>query len=140
MPEHATQADELLAQYQARLAELGELRRKIAEISGTASSARQGVKITVNVQGEIIALEFPSGAYKRMPPAELSAEILATAQAAKAKAQEQFSRLVTPEIPLGSRLVGLAQGTADPTEFLGSEPPMPAAVRDYIETGRLAAP
>jgi DNA-binding protein YbaB len=138
MHAHPAEADDLLTQYRRRLAEIGELRHRIEEISGTASSGRQSVKVTVNVRGEITALEFPTAAYKRTPPAELSAEILAAVRDAKARAQDQFNEQIAPRLPAGSRLFDIAQGAADPTEHFGSEPPMPDAVRDYIRTGRPA--
>jgi hypothetical protein len=131
-----------MAQYQRRLAGIGELRSKMAAISGTASSARQSVKVTVDVNGEITSLEFPTGAYKRLPPAELSAEILATARDAKAKAKEQLDALMAVELPADRRLSDLAKvaeivkGGADPAEVFGAEPSMPDAIRAYIETGR----
>lgn len=136
------QVEELMAQYQQRLASIGELQRKIASISGTAASARQSVKVTVDVNGEITSLEFPTGAYKRLPPAELSAEIMATARDAKAKAREQLDTLMAAEFPAGQSLSDIAKvadivkGGVDPAEAFGAEPSMPDAIRAYIETGR----
>jgi DNA-binding protein YbaB len=136
------QVEDLMAQYQQRLAGIGELQRKMKAISGTAASARQSVKVTVDVNGEITALEFPTGAYKRLPPTELSAEILATARDAKAKAKEQLDALMAGELPADRRLSDLTKvadivkGKADPAEMFSAEPSMPDAIRAYIETGR----
>lgn len=105
------QAEELVAEYERRRAKSGELRRQIGEIRGTATSARGAIKVTVNVQGEVTEIEFPTGAYKRMPPRELSGALLATIGEAKEKALDALRELMTPEMPTGLSVKALLQGT-----------------------------
>lgn len=131
--------EELLKEYRKRRADAGELQRRILAVSGTAVAVRQTVKVTVNAQGEITALEFPTGAYKRMAPAELTEAILATVREAKAKAVEALKELMDPELPNGLNFTELMQGKADLTAALPMDPSMPDAVREYVDSGRIAA-
>ena len=133
---YSAEIEELLAKYRERRSKAGELQRQITAVTGTATAQRQTVKITVNVQGEITALEFPTGAYKRMAPAELAEVITSTQQAAKAKALESMKSMLLPEMPNGLNFMDLMQGKADLAAAIPVEPPMLDEVRDYINTGR----
>lgn len=113
-----------------------ETQRQMREISGTAVSKRQTVKITVNVQGEITAIEFPTGAYKRMTPIELAEVIKSTAQEAKEKALEDLNALMDPKIAGGLSFKELVQGKADLLMGLPEEPMMTPEVADYLGRGR----
>jgi DNA-binding protein YbaB len=136
MSGYADDIEELMTRYRERRARAGELQRQIAEITGNAVAQRQTVKVTVNVQGEITALEFPTGAYKRMTPIELAETITATAREAKAKALENLKTLMLPELPNGLNFMDLIQGKADLATALPEEPPLLDEVREYIRTGR----
>jgi DNA-binding protein YbaB len=133
---YAADLEELMAQYRERRARAGELQRQIAAVTGTATAQRQTVKVTVNVQGEITALEFPTGAYKRMAPADLAEAITSTVEAARAKALETMKTMLLPEMPAGLNFMDLMQGKADVAAAVPAEPPMLDEVRDYINTGR----
>jgi DNA-binding protein YbaB len=136
MSGYSDDIEELMTRYRERRARAGELQRQIAEITGNAVAQRQTVKVTVNVQGEITALEFPTGAYKRMTPVELAETITATAREAKAKALENLKTLMLPELPNGLNFMDLIQGKADLATALPEEPPLLDEVREYIRTGR----
>jgi DNA-binding protein YbaB len=131
--------DQLLEEYQKRRAAAGDLQRQIREITGTATAPRQSVKVTVSVQGEVTALDFPTGAYKRMAPKELADAVLAAIGEAKAKAMDAYKDMMTPHMPGGLNFIDLIQGNADLTEAMPARPPMPEAVRDYIQGGRSAS-
>jgi hypothetical protein len=91
--------DQLLGEYQKRRGAASDLQRRIREITGTASAPRQSVKVTVGVQGEVTALEFPTGAYKRMAPRELAEAVLAVI--GEAKAMDAYKGLMEPHMPGG---------------------------------------
>jgi hypothetical protein len=130
------QIEELTAEYRRRRAQAGELRRKIGEISGCATAPREVVKVTVGAQGEVRAVEFPTGAYKRMAPAELAGTLMATIGEARDKALAAVGELMTPELPRGLNIVDLLQGKADLPGALPAEPAIPDAVREYVDHGR----
>lgn len=127
--------EDLLELYQRQRAEAVETRRRINEVTGTAIAPRQTVKATVNAQGDVTAIEFPSGAYHRMPPKELSEVLLTTLRQARSKALEQVSELTTPALPPGVTIADLLQGRVDPSALLPETPGMPDQVRDYLDHG-----
>jgi DNA-binding protein YbaB len=129
--------ESLLDGYRKSRLRASELQRQIREISATAATPRQTVKVTVGVQGELMGIEFPTGAYKRMAPAELTEAILGAVAEAKAKALESFKELMLPELPGGLNFMDLLQGKGDLTQAMPVDPPMPHAVREYIDTGRV---
>jgi DNA-binding protein YbaB len=133
---YADDIEELMAQYRERRARAGALQREVSGITGTAVAPRQSVKVTANAQGEITALEFPTGGYKRMTPNELAEVITATAREAKARALDGLKAVLLPQLPAGLNFMDLIQGKADLATVFPDEPPMLDAVRQYVETGR----
>ncbi len=105
------QLQRALAMYREQRLGLAELQRNLSSISCTASNQRRTVEVTVGHQGELTALTFHTGAYKQMAPAELSAEILAACDLARAKAQDEAARLLQPMLPPGLFAHDLLDGT-----------------------------
>jgi DNA-binding protein YbaB len=128
--------DELTAEYNKRRARTGELHRRLREISGTATAPRGTVKVTVGAQGEVRNIEFPTGAYKRMAPAELTAALMSAISEAKDKALAMVTEVMEPELPKGSKFLDIFTGKAELPSVLPSEPAMPDVVRDYLQHGR----
>lgn len=124
------QAEQLIAEYEARRARTSELRRQAGEIRATATSARGAIKVTVGIQGEISAIEFPTSAYKRMPPRELSDALIATIGEAREQAMAQFQELMAPEMPKGLNFTQLLPGKTDVAA--PSEADIPQVVREHL--------
>ncbi|MEU9133295.1 YbaB/EbfC family nucleoid-associated protein [Kitasatospora sp. NPDC048540] len=127
--------EELLALYQRQRAGAAETRRRINGTTGTATAPRQTVKVTANAQGEVTAIEFPTGAFRRLTPKELSEALLTTIAEARRDALEQVTHLTDLRLPSGASAAALLRGTADPADLLSEEPGMPDQVRDYIDNG-----
>jgi DNA-binding protein YbaB len=132
--------EDLLALYQKQREEAAETRRKINEVTGVGVAPRQSVKVTVTANGEVTAVDFPTGAYRRMAPKELSEAMLAALAQAREKALEQVAELTSIGLPPGVGASDLLQGKADPTVLLAADPTMPDSVRDYIDKGRPEGP
>jgi DNA-binding protein YbaB len=130
------QIEQLLGTYRSERAQVGELQRRMREVKGSATAPRQAVKVTVNAQGEVTDLEFPTGAYKRMPPVELSQLLLKTIQQARSKAMAEVADVLSGHLPEGIAAGDLLQGKADLGGLLPETPPMADLVREYIEQGR----
>jgi DNA-binding protein YbaB len=128
-------AEKALARYRELRRDAINVKRQIAEISATAVSKRQTVKVTVNVHGEISSIEFPTGAYKRMTPTELAEAIKSTVQEAKAKALEELNDIMEPKLQTGLSFKELIQGKGDLAMGLPEEPAMSDAVADYLRRG-----
>ncbi|MEU2744540.1 YbaB/EbfC family nucleoid-associated protein [Streptomyces sp. NPDC007095] len=131
------QIEELRAGYQAQLAQIGELQRRMSEVSGTATAKAQAMKVTVGPQGEVLSVEFPTGAYRSMAPKELADLMVTTVQEARAKATAALAEVMAPHLPEGVDAARLLSGTADVAELMPSEPAMPDGVREYVDQGRV---
>ncbi|WP_329172971.1 YbaB/EbfC family nucleoid-associated protein [Streptomyces sp. NBC_01477] len=126
----------LLELYRKQREEAVETRRRINEVTGTATAPRQTVKVTVGAQGDVTAIDFPTGAYHRMAPKELSDVLLATIREARADALEKVAELTSLALPPGVTVAALLRGEVDPAAILPDDPAMPDPVRDYIDNGR----
>ncbi|MCA1218525.1 YbaB/EbfC family nucleoid-associated protein [Streptomyces sp. 8L] len=129
------QIEDLLQQYRTQREEAVETRRRINEITGTATAPRQVVKVTVGSQGDVTAIEFPTGTYRRLPPKELADTLLTTIQQARADALEKVGDLMAGQLPPGVTMGGLLRGEVDPTLMLAEDPTMPDSVREYVDHG-----
>ncbi|MBK6014468.1 MULTISPECIES: YbaB/EbfC family nucleoid-associated protein [Streptomyces] len=129
------QIEDLLDQYRRQRDEAAETRRRINETTSTVTAPRQTVKITVGAQGEVTAIEFPTGAYRRMAPKELADVLLTTLRQARAEALEGVAGVLADRLPPGVTVPDLLQGRVDPAAVLPEDPAMPDSVRDYVDHG-----
>ncbi|MFJ5521224.1 YbaB/EbfC family nucleoid-associated protein [Streptomyces griseoluteus] len=127
--------EDLLDLYRKQREEARDTRRRINAVTGAATAPRQTVKATVNAQGEVLSIEFPTGAYRRMSPRELSEALVATLRQARAEALQGVAEIATPGLPAGVRIADLLEGRADPTDLVGDQPGMPARVREHLASG-----
>jgi DNA-binding protein YbaB len=127
----------LMEEYRKRRARTAELQRSIREISASATTPRQTIKVTVGAQGDLTGIEFLTGAYKRMAPNELTEAILGAVAEAKVKAMDSLRELMTPELPAGLNFDDLVAGKADMSKAVPENSMMPDAVRDYVYNGRV---
>lgn len=129
------QIEDLLEQYRRQREEAAETRRRINATTSTATAPRQTVKVTVGAQGEVTAIEFPTGAYRRMAPKELADVLLATVRQARSEALDGVAGVLAGELPPGVTVADLLQGRVDPAALLPEDPAMPDSVGDYVDHG-----
>lgn len=126
------QLDALLADYQRQRENAGELQRTLSSVSCSATAPRNTVKVTVGAQGEITELTFPTKAYRRMAPKELSDAILGAAREAKEKVKAEVADLMVAQLPEGAQVRAWLDGTPDVSGMFPEEPHMSDAVREYL--------
>jgi DNA-binding protein YbaB len=119
--DHEQLIEQLTEEYEKARARTVELRRKISELTASATAPRETVKVTVGAQGDVRSVDFPTGAYKRMAPAELSAALMAAISEAKDKAQGMLNELMAPAMPAGLDFLELMRGEAELPDMDGSE-------------------
>lgn len=112
------EADSWVEQYQREAAErLGQvqgLKEELTNATGSASSARDEVRLTVGPGGNLIDLEFGEKA-SQLPPAELASLVLRTAKQAHHQAGQAMMQIMQPMI-----------GDSDAMDFLKTQlPPEP---------------
>jgi hypothetical protein len=127
--------EQLLADYRKEREEADSNRRRVNAVTGTATSRRREVKITVSARGEVSEIDFPTGAFRRMTPKELGEIIRTTIAEARAQALEQVD-----EIPFARSLFGLKPsevltGEFDMNSLLPVDPQTGDLVRDYLDNG-----
>ncbi|MEC3975214.1 YbaB/EbfC family nucleoid-associated protein [Amycolatopsis sp. H20-H5] len=116
------QLEQSIAQYREQQAGLVEFQRALGNISCSATAPRQVVTVSVGCQGEVTSLRFPTDAYKRMVPAELSEVILATINEARAQAMDEYAELLSPLLPEGINAKDIVTGKADLGAMLPADP------------------
>ena len=130
------QAEQLVAEYEARRSRTGELRRKLGEIRETVTGPRGSMKVTVDAQGNVTALEFPTGAYKRMAPKELADALLETIGKAQEKAMESVGSVMTPEMPGSSNILEMMRAKADAAVKVPTVADIPQVIQEYLGLNR----
>jgi DNA-binding protein YbaB len=130
--------EELTQEYDKARERTGELRRKVGELTVTVTAPRETVKVTVGAQGDVRAIEFPTGAYKRMAPTELSAALMSALTEAKEKAQVQLGELMAPSMPAGVNFLGIVSGQAEMPALDSAQAGLPRVVMEYLTDGTAA--
>lgn len=127
--------EELTREYARARERTGELRRKVSELTVTVTAPRETVKVTVGAQGEVRAIEFPTGAYKRMAPAELSAALMSALTEATEKARVQLGEIMAPSMPKGLNFLDVVSGKAGMPALDSAEAGLPGIVMEYLTDG-----
>ncbi|MER7183655.1 YbaB/EbfC family nucleoid-associated protein [Streptomyces hyaluromycini] len=135
MSGYEQEIDRLLADYRARRDEADSVRRRINEVTGTATAPRRVVKVTVSARGELVDIDFPTGAFRRMTPRELADVLKTTIAEARAAALSEIDSMVFDHVPLGLSPSALLSGTADIGRLLPAEPESQEAMRDFLKHG-----
>jgi len=128
--------DQLLSDYRKKREEANELRRSINETTGTATAPRRVAKVTVSARGDVIEIDFPTGAFRRLTPKELGSILTATIAEARAQALAAVDEMAFGTLPLGASPSALLTGTAEiGGSLLPSEPEPVEQVADYLKRG-----
>lgn len=138
MSDYEQEVETLLAQYRKQRDEASETRRRINEVTATATAPRRVVKVTVSARGDVGDIEFPTAAFRSMTPKELGEVLKATIAEARSNALEQIDKMGFSGIPGGLSPSDLLTGRADISSLLPAEPYAPDAVQEYLNGGRSA--
>ncbi|AGZ38792.1 YbaB/EbfC family nucleoid-associated protein [Actinoplanes friuliensis] len=130
--------EHLFEEYQRQRASFSTLQQQMREISASATSARHEVTVTVGQSGVLTDIRFPTSAYKRLTPAELTATIMQTFAEAKEEATSQAAAILAPMLPDGMDARAMVSGQAGVDTYLPAEPRMATSVREILGLGRAA--
>ncbi|ALO99331.1 hypothetical protein SHL15_8381 [Streptomyces hygroscopicus subsp. limoneus] len=139
MSGYEQEIEQLLADYRKEREEAEENRRRINAVTGTATSRRREVKVTVSARGEVAEIDFPTGAFRRMTPKELGELIRTTISEARAQALKQVDELPMGKLLFGLKPSALLTGDVDMDTILPNDPHTSDLVRDYLEHGFTSA-
>lgn len=125
--------DDLLVAYQQQRTSMTDLQNRMREISASATSPRKEVTVTVGRGGAITDIAFPTSAYKRMTPKELSAAIMQAFAEAKEQAMDQAAQLLGPLLPKGMDAAKMVRGEASVDMYLPPDGPrVTRSVRAFL--------
>lgn len=133
MDNHREELERLMAEYRERYDSLRETQRLLREISCTVTAPRQTVSVTAGHGGAIKEIKFPTGAYRRMAPAELAAAVLEAIGDAQKEAMRQAAEVMAPHMPKGFDAGKLFSGTMDLRSLMSPEPELHETVRDVMK-------
>lgn len=102
--------EQLLELYQQQRTQALEAQRKVEEISVTVTAPKRALTVTVDGNGNITGMTFPTQAYRTMASAELAAMVMKTVAEAKAKALSQMSELMSVMMPEGVSMADMQRG------------------------------
>ncbi|BCJ67306.1 YbaB/EbfC family nucleoid-associated protein [Polymorphospora rubra] len=123
----------LFAEYERQRDSVKELQERMSRVKASATSPRREVTVTVGQNGVLTDISFPTGAYRRMPPAELQATIMQTFAEAKEQVMEQAAELLAPLLPAGMNAAKMVRGEAGVDMYLPPEGPrMSQGVRELL--------
>ncbi len=105
--EYQAHIDELLAQYGKLRDNLGRMQQEMAELTATAQSPDESVKVTVDYRGELTKVELNPRSLRSLDSATIGETIVATARAAAQQVRQRVQELVTPNLPDGTRVAGM---------------------------------
>ncbi len=128
--------ESLFEDYQKQRNSLSDLQGKMRALTATATSPRREVTITVGQNGVMTDIKFPTGAHKRLTPADLTELIMTTYAEAKEDVMQQAAATLAPMLPDGMDAQALVRGTAGADAFLPEQPRMVTSVREMLNQGR----
>jgi DNA-binding protein YbaB len=125
--------EELFEGYQRHRSRMTDLATQMQEISGTATSPRRELTVTVQHNGGLTDIKFTGSAYRRMTPTELSDLILSTVAEAKEKATDAAAEVLAPMLPPSMNARDVVSGKFG-LEALApaAGPRLPQAVREQL--------
>lgn len=128
----------LFQEYQRQRNRLTEMQQRMRELTATATSPRREVSVTVGQNGVVTDIRFPTGAHKRLTPADLSELIMATYAEAKEDVMNQAAAVIAPMVPDGVDPDALVRGTAGTDAYLPEQPRIATSVREMLGMERPA--
>ncbi|GAA3453705.1 YbaB/EbfC family nucleoid-associated protein [Dactylosporangium matsuzakiense] len=121
--------DELLAQYRQARDNIGRMQREMAELSATAQSEDELVKVSVDHRGELTKVEINPRAFRLLDSVTLGETIVTTTKAATADLRRRVQELVAPHAPNFAGLSGMG-GDFDVTKIFPEDPQDMPGLRD----------
>lgn len=99
LPEWQAHIDELLERYRQKRDQLREVRRAVGAARVTVTTEDEMITVTLGPHGRLVGLDLNPRVYRRMSPSELAAAVLAAADEASSRLDEQVRAALTPARP-----------------------------------------
>jgi DNA-binding protein YbaB len=80
---------------------VADFEKAVAESETTVTAKNHAITVTVDGRGELTDVKFPTNAYRKMAPAELSSLLVETVTAARDQARKGLNELLETIVPTG---------------------------------------
>ncbi|MEU4556720.1 YbaB/EbfC family nucleoid-associated protein [Micromonospora violae] len=110
--------EQAYAEFEEQKNAISEFEQRLAEKVSTLTAKNRAVSVTVDGQGDVVEIKFPTMAYRKMAPAELSALLVETIDAARMQAREGTNELLQTFLPSGMASFDLLNNPVDFEEIM----------------------
>ncbi|MFI6763369.1 YbaB/EbfC family nucleoid-associated protein [Micromonospora sp. NPDC050417] len=111
--------EQAFTEFEEQKVALSDFERKLAESSKTVTAKNRAVSVTVDGQGDLMELKFPTNAYRTMAPAELSSLLVETIREAREQARASTTEMLETYLPGGMASFDMLNNPIDFEEILG---------------------
>ncbi|MFI7609298.1 YbaB/EbfC family nucleoid-associated protein [Micromonospora sp. NPDC049366] len=110
--------EQAYAEFEEQKNAIAEFERRLAEKASTLTAKNRAVSVTVDGQGDVVEISFPTGAYRKMAPAELGALLVETIDAARTQARAGTTELLDSFLPGGMPAFDLLNSSVEFDEIM----------------------
>ncbi|WP_051797185.1 YbaB/EbfC family nucleoid-associated protein [Catenuloplanes japonicus] len=107
------QIEEAYAELERQREELAEVQSGLGDLQTTVTSKNRALSVTVNSQGRLTSIVFPSNAYRTMAGAELAGLLIDTIEQARTDAMHALVGRFESIMPSGLPMLDLFTGDSE---------------------------
>ncbi|MEV4759505.1 YbaB/EbfC family nucleoid-associated protein [Micromonospora sp. NPDC049559] len=105
--------EQAMAEFERHKASVADFEARVADSRTTVTTKNRALSVTVNAQGELVEVKFPTGAYRTMAPAELAGLLVDAVRDAQLQARQQAAQLLQALLPAGVPVLDMLTGPVD---------------------------
>ena len=105
--------EQAMAELDAHQTRLNDLQQHMADAATTIAPKNRRISVTVDGQGELVEVKFPSNVHRTMPAAELGRLIVDTVNEAREEARRKMTGLFESVMPGGLPFGDMLNGPVD---------------------------
>jgi DNA-binding protein YbaB len=106
----SNEVEQALADFERQKAAIGEIGASLAGAYSTVTAKNRAVAVTVDSQGVVTDVKFPTSAYRSMSGAELGDLLVGTIESARRKALAKTAAAFESVLPAGMPMLDLLTG------------------------------
>lgn len=125
--------DELQAELVRQRQALGDMQRRLAETKVTITSRNHAVSVSLDGQGNVVEIKFPSSKYRAMAPTELGALLVETIGQARTELTGQLAEFLGQLMP-GTAVLEALNGDFNVETMLDDAIAEAASTHTFLES------
>ncbi|MGH3664208.1 MAG: YbaB/EbfC family nucleoid-associated protein [Micromonosporaceae bacterium] len=113
--------DQVMADFERSQTAIDSIREELADSTTTVTAKNRAVEVTVDGQGEVTEITFPTKKYRSMAPAELGSLLVETLADARQQAVRRATTLMRTAMPNSGPLLEALGGDSGEIDALVEE-------------------